>query len=58
MLRGYTISLYNTYMDARFNLCLVCPKRDMSKCTMNEQELKDLINLRLATCPLFKWGSL
>ena len=43
-------------MNDRFNICASCEFRDKSRCTINKMEFKDFINLRLATCPLFKWG--
>lgn len=42
-------------MESRANYCLMCDKRDESYCTVAKMDIKEFINLRLATCPLFKW---
>ena len=49
--------VYNNYMSYpnREKICMMCPFLKIDTCTKNDLQIKDFINLRLATCPVYKW---
>lgn len=52
---------YNNRMDreeqkSREAICSECPFRNIDTCEKNGMKLGEFIHLRLAWCPIFKWG--
>ncbi len=54
---NFSLGVYNNYMSYpnREKICMMCPFLKIDTCTKNDLQIKDFINLRLATCPVYKW---
>ena len=53
--RGIYILVYNNPMNKQ-DICSSCEYNIDDICSKNNIYIQDFIELRLATCPIYKWG--